>query len=214
MAYGRQKGAYNKTGAEIPVALLNEYSSRSNTAVTGLANIFSAVSYNQLENLYKSNINYSNISEAIGSVQPGYLYDEHMLNDVVSTGGAGGLNIMMNRKTGYTKVTFGPAGTDYWSPAYTAAQSVFHSVCFDKVSDLAPPTFIDNKILDSPLLFNNWVNRNTLVAKPAEPLLRANRIEVYPAGGVAANVVALTTDTLSNLIVSNVNSYMFTVGPN
>jgi hypothetical protein len=63
-------------------------------------------------------------------------------------------------------------------------------------------------------LADNWVNRNSVVSKYAQPLLRVNRLEVYPVGGVAANVVSLTTDTLSNLIVSNVSSYMFTVGPN
>ena len=182
-------------------------------AVTGLANIYSADSFTQLENLYKSN--YSNISEAIGPAGNGYIAQEFTgKSGFVTTGGASGIQVFMDQNTGYTMVRVGVAGSDYSPPFVDATNRVFAALITDKVANLPSVSMVDNEILDSPLYFSKWVNRNTLVAKPAEPLLRVNRLEVYPEGGVAANVVSLTTDYLSNLVVSNVNSTILTCGPN
>lgn len=216
-AYSRTCGAIDITGAEIPSALLNEYITRSNTAVTGLANIYSADSYNQLANLY--NTTYTNIREinttGAGAARAGDNIPAPI--DIVVSGGASGIFVIMDRTFGDTRLVWGAEGgdPDYEIESYNTA--VFADWLGGTNTPNLPVVTRDKaagKIIDSPLLYSNWVNRNTLVAKPAQPLLRANRIELYPEGGVAANVVALSTDTLSNLVVSNVNSTILTCGPN
>jgi hypothetical protein len=213
-AYTRRVPAYDKTGAEIPAALLLEYINRSNVAGSGLANIFSATSYNQLDTLYRTGGAYSNISESIVPIGPGFIAKDVLpKHNVVFTAGAGGIQIIMDQNTGYTWLKVGAAGSEFLPTVYDTSDAPINALLAEKVSDLGAPVFRDNRILDSPLLYSNWVNRNTLVAKPAERFIRTNRLEIYPEGGLAANVVSLTADYLSNLVVSNVSSTTFTVGP-
>lgn len=209
---GRDIVAYNKDGAEIPTSLLSEYIDRSNVAVTGLANIYSKDSFTQLSNLYRDQ--WSNISEDSIYGTGRFNTDDIGELDLIFSEGAGGISIIMNRTHGITSFSWGPSGSVVFTNAGKAVTSLASELATGDLNTWQMPRLISSNIMNSPLRADEWVNRNTVVAKYAEPLLRANRLELYPVDGVAANVVALTTDTLSNLIVSNVNSYMFTVGPN
>lgn len=207
--------AININGEELPARMEVPYKAMSNLVVDGLSNLYTPGSFAHLDNFYRTDAWGANVYE-MGTYTQLALSERLPGNEILLTAGAGGITIYMDRTSGYTMVAMNPGGTNVKPAAADLLERMFYEFVESGPSDFANPATLakQTKILQSPLLYSSVVNRNTLYAKPAEPLLRVNRLEVYPVGGVGANVVSLTTDTLSNLVVSNVSSTVFTVGPN
>jgi hypothetical protein len=207
--------ALNINGEELPAGFANRYREMSNLVVNGLSNLFTPGALAYIDNYYKTDAWGSNVYDM--GTYAGITFSEKLPgNEIIYSAGASGLYIYMDRTSGYTMVAVNPGGTDVKPLASDLLERMFYEFVESGPSDIANPANLAKytKIFNAPILNAGIVNRNTMYAKPAEPLLRVNRLELYPVDGVAANVVALTTDYASNLIVSNVSSTVFTVGPN
>lgn len=200
-------------GDEIPARLTNAVGSMSNTHVNGLANLYLPASYTYLENFFKTDEWGSNVFEKGLSDLP--LTERIAKNDIILTGGAGGLYVYMDRTTGYTMVNANGGGTEVKNYAADLIPRMFFEFVESGPSDFASTTGLTypTRQLQDPLVSSVLINRNTIYAKPAESLLRVNKLEIYPVGGLASNVVTLTADTYSNLVVSDASGDNVFLGP-